>query len=70
MSDQTKTIKTRQERWDEISNRIAELCDELESIAEEGEMNEETELVLESLRNEVDNLLEVDIEASDEDDDI
>jgi hypothetical protein len=70
MSDQTKTIKTRQERWDEISNRIAELCDELESIAEEGEMNEETELVLESLRNEVDNLLDIDIEASNEDDDI
>ena len=70
MSDQTKTIKTRQERWDEISNRMAELCDELESIAEEGEMNEETELVLESLRNEVDNLLDVDIEATDEDDDI
>ena len=68
MSDQTKTIKTRQERWDEISNRMAELCDELESIAEEGEMNEETELVLESLRNEVDNLLDVDIEATDEDD--
>jgi len=70
MSDQTKTIKTRQERWDEISNRMAELCDELESIAEEGEMNEETELVLESLRNEVDNLLDIDIEAPDEDDDI